>query len=44
MDKYKEMYLELFGEVEKAIDILIKAQQKCEEIYVNFSDENQDKE
>lgn len=44
MDKYKEMYLEFFGEVEKAIDILIKAQQRCEEIYINSPDEDQDKE
>ena len=42
MEKYKEMYLELFSEVEKAIDILIKAQQKCEEIYVNSHNQNEE--
>lgn len=31
---YKEMYLTMVRETEKAIQILIKAQQKCEELYL----------
>lgn len=34
---YKEMYLTMVRETEKAIDILIAAQQKCEEMYLNFT-------
>ena len=32
---YKEMYLTMMRASEKAIRILIEAQQKCEEMYVN---------
>lgn len=32
---YKKMYHELFRATEKAINILIEAQQKCEDIYVD---------
>ena len=32
---YKKMYHELFNATEKAINILIEAQQKCEDIYVD---------
>lgn len=32
---YKEMYLTMVRETEKAINILIQAQQKCEELYLN---------
>lgn len=32
---YKEMYLTMARETEKAINILIEAQQKCEELYLN---------
>lgn len=35
---YKEMYLELFRATEKAINILIDAQQKCEEKYISEND------
>lgn len=35
MSDYKEMYLTLFRATEKAISILIDAQQKCEEMYIN---------
>lgn len=35
MPDYKEMYLELFRETERAINILIEAQRKCEEAYIN---------
>ena len=32
---YKKMYLDLFRATEKAINILIDAQQKCEEKYIS---------
>ena len=32
---YKEMYFNLFRATEKAINILIEAQQKCEENYIS---------
>ena len=32
---YKEMYLTMMRASEKAIRILIEAQQKCEEMYLN---------
>lgn len=32
---YKEMYLELFRATEKAINVLVEAQQICEEKYVS---------
>lgn len=35
MPDYKEMYLKLFRATEKAINELIKAQQDCEELYLN---------
>lgn len=34
MPDYKEMYLHLMRETEKAIGILVKAQQDCEELYL----------
>lgn len=42
MSDYKEMYLTMAREVEKAINILIAAQQKCEEIYINGEDDGQE--
>ena len=33
MPDYKEMYLTLMRETEKAIRILVQAQQRCEELY-----------
>lgn len=33
MTDYKEMYHELMSAAERAINILIEAQQKCEDIY-----------
>ena len=39
---YKEMYLHLTRETEKAVRILIEAQQRCEEMYLLA--ENQDQE
>ncbi len=35
---YKKMYHELLNATEKAINILIEAQQKCEDIYVDECD------
>lgn len=35
MPDYKEMYLHLMRETEKAVRILIQAQQDCEEMYLN---------
>jgi len=35
MPDWKEMYLHLFRETEKAINILVEAQQQCEEMYIN---------
>ena len=32
---YKEMYLTMARETENATSILIEAQQKCEELYLN---------
>ena len=34
MADYKNMYLQLFRATEKAINILIEAQQTCEEMYL----------
>ena len=36
---YKEMYLTLFRASEEALDILIAAQRKCEELYLAASGE-----
>ena len=35
MPDYEEMYLKLFRATEEAIQILIAAQQECEELYIN---------
>ena len=37
MPDYKEMYLTMVRAAEKAINILIEAQRKCEDIYINAS-------
>ena len=37
MPDYKEMYLTMVRATEKAINILIEAQRKCEDIYINAS-------
>jgi hypothetical protein len=39
MPDYKEMYLTMMRETEKAINILIEAQRKCEEMYLRETDE-----
>ena len=41
MPDYKEMYLTMVRATERAINILIEAQQKCEEMYVGSSDEEE---
>lgn len=38
MADYKEMYLHLFREVEKAVRILQQAQLDCEEMYISAPD------
>ncbi len=35
MPDYKEMYLSMMRETEKAINILIDVQKKCEELVIN---------
>ena len=35
MADFEEMYYELFRATEKAINILIEAQRKCEDMYIN---------
>jgi hypothetical protein len=35
MPNYKEMYLKLFRASEDAVNLLIAAQQECEELYVS---------
>lgn len=37
MPDYQELYLHLMRETEKAIRILVKAQQDCEELYLQES-------
>ena len=38
MPDYKEMYLTMVDASEDAINILIRAQQKCEELYIASSE------
>lgn len=40
MPDYKEMYLTLFRATERAIDLLIEAQQTCEELYVDAPEDD----
>ena len=40
MPDYKEMYLDLFRASEEALDILIAAQRKCEELYIASEEPN----
>ena len=35
MPDYKEMYLKMFRASEQAVNILIKAQRECEELYIS---------
>ena len=43
MPDYKEMYLKLMRETEKAIRILEQAQLDCEELYLQSEDEDDTK-
>ena len=38
MTDYKAMYLKMMSAAEKAIDILISAQQECEALYIDSDD------
>lgn len=40
MADYKEMYLHLMRDTEKAIQILVQAQRDCEELYLNAPEPN----
>lgn len=42
MTDYKKMYFELLNATEDALNILIKAQKECEEIYINTYDKTED--
>ena len=44
MQDYKKMYLKMMDATERAIEILIKAQQECEEIYISSEDEQADEQ
>lgn len=35
MPDYKELYLKMVRATEAAVDLLIKAQQECEELYIS---------
>ena len=35
MPDYREMYCRLFRAAEQAIDVLLRAQRECEELYLN---------
>lgn len=37
MPDYKEMYLKMFRASEKALDLIVTAQQECEELYTENS-------
>ena len=36
LELYKEMYLKMVRASEEALNILIKAQQECEDMYINY--------
>ncbi len=42
MEDYKKMYLHLFNETTKAIEILKKAQCECEDMFINFEESPQE--
>lgn len=42
MPDYKKLYFQLFNEVTDIIENLKRAQQKCEELYIETSTENED--
>ena len=39
MPDYKEMYLKMVRAAEDAMNLLIKAQQECEEMYISAEEE-----
>jgi len=41
MPDYKEMYFHLFRATERAINLLIQAQQDCEEMYLRGDEEEE---
>ena len=41
MPDYKEMYLTMMRETERAIRILIDAQQRCEELYLAAAEQDE---
>ena len=41
MPAYKQLYYQVFNEVSKAIEMLQRGQQECEELYMN-GDGNED--
>ncbi len=43
MPNYKEMYRKLFTAVTQATQILQEAQLECEELYINSSEDDEDK-
>ena len=43
MPNYKEMYRKLFIAVTQATEILKEAQLECEELYINSSEDDDDK-
>ena len=44
MPDYKEMYLKMMRATEKAMNILIQAQQECEELYIADADKEDESE
>ena len=42
--QYEQMYYEMARAVEKAVRILIEAQQRCEEMYISRPDEESESE
>lgn len=42
MPNYRQLYLHLFRAVTRAIDILVKAQQECEELYLAACETEED--
>ena len=38
MVDYKQMYFKMITATEQSMEILIKAQQECEEIYISYDD------
>ena len=43
MPDYKTMYFKLFNAITDAVEILTKAQQETEEIYINSSEEENER-